>query len=210
MGTRGYVVLKYNGIYYIFYNNSDSYLSHLGKNVLNNLKEIIQNNQLPIVKLLFCKIEEQSEFNGDGSNHFYSIMDSIRYPTSLQYMTSKDKPECTLFIEWIYTVDFDKNLFIIQNYDKYYQVGFYNLPDSIDENKLVSITCQNNKKDKENNQEENSDKKSNEIDESDDDTGEDIKLSDDDTDEDIKLKIKILEMNVKIYKMKLKLIKDRK
>ena len=42
MGTKGFVVFKYKGIYYVFYNNSDSYLEHLCNVMINDIKEMIK------------------------------------------------------------------------------------------------------------------------------------------------------------------------
>jgi hypothetical protein len=205
MGTRGYVVIKYNGIYYIFYNNSDSYLSCLGINLLKDMNEIVKKNQIPHVKALFSKIPWRDEFTSGNDMHFYCIMDSLRYPSALQYITSYNKPSCDIFIEWIYTVDFDKNIFSIQNYDKHYQCGFFSLPDKLDEYDLIIDVDKN---DIEGNiTEENQEKNVDGIDDID--GIKEVDFSDDDTEEDIKLKIKILETNVKIYKMKLKLNKNK-
>ena len=136
MGTRGYVVIKYNGIYYIFYNNSDSYLSSLGLSVLEEIKTIIKLNKLNYVKSLFATIEQLDEFEG-SENYFFGIINSLTDIDYCQYMTSLEKPKCNVFIEWIYTVDFDTNVFSIQNYKKHYKVSFSNLPDDLDEDDLI-------------------------------------------------------------------------
>ena len=44
MGTNGYFVFKYNGIYYAIYNHYDSYLSGLGKDLLNEIKSMLNEN----------------------------------------------------------------------------------------------------------------------------------------------------------------------
>ena len=43
MVTHGFVGFKYEDIYYIFYNHSDSYCSYLGKKVVNEINDIIYN-----------------------------------------------------------------------------------------------------------------------------------------------------------------------
>jgi len=138
MGTRGFVVIKYNGVYYIFYNNSSSYLSCLGLSVLKEIKEIIQFDEISYVKSLFSKIKLLGEFN-EGDNHFCGIIQSLKHSECFQYITSFEKPDCSLFIEWIYTVDFDNNLFTIQNYDKHYKVSFSDLPEDLNYDALIVV-----------------------------------------------------------------------
>ena len=43
MVTHGYVVFKYKGIYYTFYNHSDSYFEHLGNLVVDEINSMINN-----------------------------------------------------------------------------------------------------------------------------------------------------------------------
>ena len=62
MGTRGYLIFKYKGVYYIIYNNNDSYVSCMG---VNNAKVIKQ----------LCKM-----FNGNiglAKEHLGKLMENI-------------------------------------------------------------------------------------------------------------------------------------
>jgi hypothetical protein len=45
MGTSGYFVFQYNGIYYAIYNNYDSYFSYLGNNLLNEIKNMVKEDK---------------------------------------------------------------------------------------------------------------------------------------------------------------------
>jgi hypothetical protein len=47
MVTHGYVVFKYKGICYNFYNHSDSYFEHLGNLIVDEI-------QLNIIKIYYC------------------------------------------------------------------------------------------------------------------------------------------------------------
>jgi hypothetical protein len=46
MGTRGFIIIKFNNKYYAIYNHYDSYFSYLGLKIMNYLKELIQANEL--------------------------------------------------------------------------------------------------------------------------------------------------------------------
>ena len=138
MGTRGYVAFKLAGIYYIFYNNSDSYTSGLGNLVLKQLKKIIKSEKLLYVKELISKIPKRDSFN-DGDLHFPGIIDSLSYPSTCQYTTSTEAPDNTVFIEWIYLIDFDKNQFIVKNYESGIKYNFDKLPDDINEYEFMEF-----------------------------------------------------------------------
>ena len=45
MGTNGYFVFLYNGIYYAIYNHYDSYFSYLGNNLLNEIKNMVKEDK---------------------------------------------------------------------------------------------------------------------------------------------------------------------
>ena len=40
MGTRGYLIFKYKGLYYVFYNNNDSYISCMGMSLAKDIKNL--------------------------------------------------------------------------------------------------------------------------------------------------------------------------
>jgi hypothetical protein len=58
MGTRGAFGFKYRGIYYMFYNNSDSYFTYLGIKLLKEIKNMLENKCMDawISKLLSLKL----------------------------------------------------------------------------------------------------------------------------------------------------------
>jgi len=45
MGTRGHFGFRYKKKYYMIYNHFDSYFEGLGKDLLEEIKEMINNNQ---------------------------------------------------------------------------------------------------------------------------------------------------------------------
>ena len=50
MQNRSFVVLKYKSIYYTFYNHFDSYPSHLGVLIIEDIKQIINENKYEELK----------------------------------------------------------------------------------------------------------------------------------------------------------------
>lgn len=177
MGTRGFYVFKYKEIYYIYYNQFDSSTSWLGKQLVRDFKDIIYANYIDKLKELIIKIPLNDK-ESNGSIHFTNILSAVKNPTSFAYHTSKEEPH-ELGIDFIYIFDFDNNEFIVKS-GNHMKFNLYNIPD--DWEYMFNNNIDTNIK--ENNMEE-------------------INLSDSDDEEAMQLKIKILESNVKIYKMKL-------
>ena len=124
MGTRGYYVFKYNGIYYIFYNHYDSYFKGLGQKIIDDINQIIKTNKnwLEILTKLISQIEQQKTENEDGEIHFTNIMDSLENPYNFAYHTSSYEPSNGpgSDIEYIYIIDLDSIKFIIIPQDRDY------------------------------------------------------------------------------------------
>jgi hypothetical protein len=186
MVTHGYVVYKYEGIHYIFYNHSDSYPEHLGNLVVQEIQHIISNNKVPDYKALLRRIPLQDE-SGEGELNICSIEGLLYSYDSYSYYTSDQEPGN----EWVYILDLDTNKFIITDY--YRNRYIFNLK-SIRED-WMHIVHNGNGYEEESEEEE--------LEE----PNEHIEICENDTEEDISLKIKILQANVKIYKLKLLLNK---
>jgi hypothetical protein len=96
MGTRGYIVVKYNKRYYCRYNHSDSYPEKLGEELVEKIKNdsrLITNN----------KEQYKENILSVASSNYTEI--------------STDKPQTTHTIEWVYLVDLeDMTLEIIGGY----------------------------------------------------------------------------------------------
>jgi hypothetical protein len=56
MGTRGYFGFRYNKKYYMVYNPYDSYYSHLGIKLLNEVRNMVKNNQFELWISLFLNL----------------------------------------------------------------------------------------------------------------------------------------------------------
>lgn len=76
MGTRGLYVFRYNGIYYIFYNQCDSYTGGLGKLIVKDIKNIINNNQINELKECLSNIVLIDE-NNKGSIHYNGLLNAV-------------------------------------------------------------------------------------------------------------------------------------
>ena len=113
MGTRGLYVFKYRGIYYIFYNHYDSYPSGLGQLIISDIRQLVENDKLDIVKELISDIQLR-ETQTTGNSNYNGIMNCVENPEGFVYYTSTEEPECDIFIEYIYIIDFDENIFTIK------------------------------------------------------------------------------------------------
>ncbi len=124
MVTHGYVAFKYKGIYYTFYNHSDSYFEHLGNLVVNEINQMVNENSIRYCKNLLLRIPLKGNEEGDWNIHdFYSL---LNHPASYQYFTSNDEPGSN----YTYIIDFDDNKFIANRYgENIYTFNLYDIPD---------------------------------------------------------------------------------
>lgn len=100
MGTRGYYVLRYRNIYFAQYHNYDSYPDGLGVKVL-------QSMQFPNAITIYLQMLGE-------------ILDGLRSLSEILIERGDDfsppswqRPENDIFIEWIYEIDLDRNIFHI-------------------------------------------------------------------------------------------------
>ena len=107
MGTKGYIVIKFNNRYYKIYNHFDSYPSNLGVIVIDFIKKLKENGEL-----------EQSE------ECFNTIMDFCKKIDNEK--VNEGDAELDVFIQWIYKIDMDLMLLIIKNYriNKVYNIHY--------------------------------------------------------------------------------------
>ncbi len=109
MGTQGYVVFRYIGIYYIFYNSHDSYFSNLGQNFTNEINELLlDKEQWNALKYKLLRIPLHPNTFTDGEATYY-----VDYISSFQYMTSYEEQ---YYAEYVYTLDMDNNEFIVNKH----------------------------------------------------------------------------------------------
>ncbi len=123
MVTHGYVVFKYKGIYYTFYNHSDSYFEHLGNLVVNEINNMINKNLVKYCKNMLLRIPLKG--NEEGEWHIHDFYSLLNHPETYQYFTSNDEPGA----EYTYTIDFDANKFIANKYgENIYSFNLYDVP----------------------------------------------------------------------------------
>ncbi|KAF7294043.1 polymerase II transcription elongation factor [Mycena kentingensis (nom. inval.)] len=103
MGTRGYKVYRHKGFYYIYYNHYDSYPSGLGV----NFKAQIPKDKAEYERWLE---RERAEFD----QVFEENKDRIDDDDS-DIGISREAPQNDLFIEWIYEIDLDNEVFHVDS-----------------------------------------------------------------------------------------------
>lgn len=97
MGTRGYKVYRYKGRYFVYYNHCDSYPDCLGVEILRQIPRNVSKEQ-------FERWVRAIQENLDA--RYERMKDSC----SNGYATDKQTVN-TVFIEWIYEIDFDNLIF---------------------------------------------------------------------------------------------------
>lgn len=143
MGTRGLIIIRYNGQYYVMYNHFDSYQSCLGRNLIKEIKCAIENNTYYFWKNMLLKcvyITENTEVTNNDIEQLKKCTDltvsrqsdkdwycltrglqgSIVKPLCAGYIllhsaVNTNYPGLDLFIEYIYILDLDNDVFNISS-----------------------------------------------------------------------------------------------
>jgi hypothetical protein len=110
MGTRGYYAICYKGVYYVWYNHFDSYISGLGYEIAADWRKLTPEDIEELKKNLETiddrddDLVEKTDFS--GLSHSAS---SVR-PNSVEMK----EPTIDLFIEYVYIVNLDKETFKVK------------------------------------------------------------------------------------------------
>ncbi|KAL3450991.1 hypothetical protein BJX65DRAFT_304407 [Aspergillus insuetus] len=110
MGTRGLLFIRWKGRYYIYYNHWDSYPEGLGKAIVGKIPatpEKYQEEWLQNMRQTYTRLSAQFE------EHILPISADF---LGHDGMTSRKDPlgsDGNLFIEWIYTIDLDRELLLV-------------------------------------------------------------------------------------------------
>ncbi|KAJ7198480.1 hypothetical protein GGX14DRAFT_525603 [Mycena pura] len=112
MGTRGYRVYRHKGRYYVYYNHYDSYPSGLGVQVLAEIPRGDEETYRAWIQELRDSLDRKLE-NLDDGNGTFSI--------------SEERPQNDLWIEWIYELDLDHEVFLVDTHPLF---ALNNMPDS--------------------------------------------------------------------------------
>eukprot|EP01042_Synura_sphagnicola_P030031 gene30031-38698_t len=133
MSTRGFLIFKYNGIYYIFYNHFDSYVTAMGVANMGVLKKLCKdfNGNVALarqhLRILFEALVARSreatfDEEGNPSSNFVRIWVHTSDGFNLAEMsdsksvvnieaTSVEPPQADLWIEYMWEVDLDAGRF---------------------------------------------------------------------------------------------------
>ena len=122
MGTRGLICIYYKKKYYIMYNHFDSYFSGIGIELVNFIK---QNGFEFIKKHMELKNNSYIEQMDDVSSRYkymYNYDNSKDLINNIICFTNKidceifiQKPKLDSYIEFIYIINLDENLFNIES-----------------------------------------------------------------------------------------------
>jgi hypothetical protein len=123
MVTHGYVIFKYKGIYYTFYNHSDSYFEGLGNMIVTEINNMVIKNKVGYYKELLLRIPLKGNENGEAN--VCQLEYILKYPEYSQYFTSRNESSNN----YTYTINFDTNKFIANRYsENIYTFNLYDIP----------------------------------------------------------------------------------
>lgn len=101
MGTRGYIVIQFENIYYCIYNQFDSYPSHLGKKIIEVLEmEEIKKNLDYVCYIINSFLTRNEPIINRRQLYIYNRQ-------QLFY----DEIMSDIWVEWIYTINLDNETF---------------------------------------------------------------------------------------------------
>lgn len=128
MSTRGWLIFKYQGQYYVIYNGYDSYPRGMGVMIAEQIAKVVKQHHGYVsearehwaglfANLTFIQQHEVAGAGGDTPSHpfhtatYRGIQDSlacINAPVILAEVPSSDKPQSDgLFIEYLWEIDLD-------------------------------------------------------------------------------------------------------
>lgn len=133
MSTRGYLIFKYNGVYYVIYNHFDSYATAMGVANMKVLKKLCKdfNGNLALVRqhlrILFDALiarSREATFDEDGNassdyvrvwihtSDGFSLTDMSNSRSVVDFeAASMDIPQADIWIEYMWEVDLDAGRF---------------------------------------------------------------------------------------------------
>lgn len=115
MGTRGYVIIKINNKYYAYCNSYDSMPRRLGRDLLDNLREINYEEYKEKLKTLETSEEEQDwmdlEDILDDGVLYNEVPGAEDNPDDIHYNPVAENLYRDVFIEYVYKFDFDNDEF---------------------------------------------------------------------------------------------------
>jgi hypothetical protein len=146
MGTRGNYIFRYKGKYYVFYNHWDSYFDGLGDLIVkelrswtaadfDNAKKLLEgfgvlekNNGGDNNESLMKALTNPTKYCLNGGKNFEGLMKTLNNPTQYCLDDINDDAKRGLDCEYVYILDFDRNLFICR-WDSDTKMQAYRLTD---------------------------------------------------------------------------------
>ncbi|KAM5431570.1 hypothetical protein McanMca71_004805 [Microsporum canis] len=125
MGTRGYKIVRYKGRYWVYYNHYDSYPENFGVKIVSRIpvdpaeykawlekqRATYESRTAQLEKLLCITEERVQTILAPTKNAYpWESIDNVELLPSHCGEVSND-----LFIEWIYIIDLDEEVFSINN-----------------------------------------------------------------------------------------------
>ena len=139
MVTSGIYGIKYRGIYYTFYNHSDSYFSHLGYKLLKEVKQMLDTNTLQIwiekiinLKLVSENFKDDKNEDDEYYNHetlFKGLYESFNMVLNdgyidIQRVCANITNYDDLGGQCVYILNIDDKYFYLRDFETDYNVSF--------------------------------------------------------------------------------------
>ena len=128
MGTRGYKIIRFRGRYWIFYNHWDSYPEGLGQWLVDSIpadpeqyqkwlqsqRDAFAKKDALLHQILTVQHDDMRKLLSDEPHKpvFYAAFDEKLQANAPPHYTSAFND---LYIEWVYTIDLDREVFSIDN-----------------------------------------------------------------------------------------------
>jgi hypothetical protein len=113
MVTCGYYIFRYKGIYYYFYQHGDAYPEHLGYLLVNDIRDLTDEDFETIKETL--EVMPEPIDDGERKTKFIvSIMDTITHYSDKDYHITDEEQ---IIYSYSYIIDLDRELFIAKNFN---------------------------------------------------------------------------------------------
>ncbi len=144
MSIRGWIIFKYKGLYYIFYNHNNSNPEYLGNNLIENLKNFNYKQLEELMINCVKNMNNKYENNIINIGIFNTIEELLKNPLNYIFYVKRLNGafEKNTFIEFKYFINLDEELFTMINMTSNLQLHFplfyipkdwYNIYSSVDE-----------------------------------------------------------------------------
>jgi hypothetical protein len=127
MVTHGFLVFRYKGLFYSFYNHSDSYPSGLGEEIVQCLNNM-SDHEFAEMRDLLKNMPEPIE-DGSKKESVWDVMGVLRSPESTEYYITADQCHES---NYTYIIDLDLEQFIAKTFSHRISRDIYQIFDLYD------------------------------------------------------------------------------